>query len=362
MEYYIYVTNDCNMNCSYCSVMMKQNEVSIPTNISYSLDKLKSFIHKTQSARFPLDQHAIIYFFGGEPTLNYNQIAQIIEELGGENEYRITYILHTNGLLLNKIPKTVVEKIDVIFLSLNYEKIFVNGHMTAYFSKIIESITKIKKEYGITTIGRLTISQNTSLYSEATLLGVFFDYIYWQLDNQKEIKKIEQYKTQYIREVSLLYKYWMDFLEHGIVLNYIPFLATIRHALFDKEDPINYYCGYGDDIVYIQTDGTCYGCCDEIEGKQHFIGNIIDGIQFHNMHISATYCKKCHYLRLCGGRCGRMHKDFSHERIQQFCDMNIALFNKIIESKDRIKRLIEQHPHLLSAINDPNIEYTEQIP
>lgn len=361
MEYYIYVTNNCNMNCSYCSVMMKQNEVSIPANISYSLDKLKSFIHQTQIARLPFDKNAIIYFFGGEPTLDYNQIAQIIKKLSEENEYGITYILHTNGLLLNKIPKTVVEKIDVIFLSLNYEKIFVDGHITAYFSKIIDSITTIKRDYGITTIGRLTISQNTSLYSEATLLGLFFDYIYWQLDNQKEIEKMEQYKTQYIHEVSLLFKYWMDFLEHGIVLKYIPFLAITRHALFDKEDPINFYCGYGDDIVYIQTDGTCYGCCDEIEGQQHYVGNIRDGIRFHDTHITAD-CKKCQYLRLCGGRCGRMHNDFSHERIQHFCDMNIALFNKIIESQDKIERLIEQYPYLLSAINDPNIEYTEQIP
>ena len=362
MEYYIYITNSCNMNCTYCSVMMDAGKAHIPMEINYALSDLKNFITKTQLSRKSIDNTAILYFFGGEPTLHYEKISQIIQMFSDVTEFNITYVLHTNGLLLEKIPAYIISHINVIFLSLNYEKIFVNGKMTSYFSKIIDSITQIKKKYNIVTLGRLTISPNTSLYMEATMTGLFFDYIYWQLDNQKEISKIEEYKRSYIKEVTLLYKNWLSFLRKGTIIAYVPFLAIIRHIIYDDINPTNFYCGYGDDIVYIQTDGICHGCCDEIDKGRHIVGNIYDGIKFVDMEINTSYCKQCQHLRICGGRCGRMHKDFTRERIQHFCDMNIHLFTLIKDSINEIKELMSKYPYLIDAINDTNLDYTEQIP
>lgn len=361
MEYYIYITNKCNMNCSYCSVMMDEHKSNIPAEIKYSLDDLRKFVDKIQSS-CPCDKNAVIYFFGGEPTLNYEKIYEIMNKFQGVSEYNVTYVLHTNGLLLGEIPEKIISKINVIFLSLNYERMFDDGLMTPYFSKIVNTITRLKKDYPLITIGRFTVSTKTSLYTQASMSCLFFDYIYWQLDNQKQIENIEKYKANYIKDVELLFDVWLSFLKKGLILRYIPFLSIIKHILCDMPVPIHYYCGYGDDIVYIQTDGSCHGCCDGIENRPHYIGNLYKGIEFKDMMITSDYCQKCDYLKICGGRCGRMHKDFDVDRINNFCEMNIFLFEKIKSCIPEIQQLINANPQILEAINDVNMEYTELIP
>lgn len=362
MEYYIYVTNECNLNCSYCSVMFEHKKANIPSKINYSLKDLKAFVDGYQNSIIDNDKNAIIYFFGGEPTLSYDTISKIINEFSDVTNYKLTYILHTNGLLLNRIPSSILKYIDVIFLSLNYEKIYDTTHISKYFYTIIDSITKIKNKKKITIIGRFTLSSCTNLYAECSLTLLYFDYVYWQLDNQKHIEDIEGYVQQYKKDINLLYMNWLSFLEKGVVLRYIPFLGIIRHILNDVPAPEHFYCGYGDDIVYIQTDGTCYACCDEIDNKKHYVGSIYDGIKFVDMEINSDDCRNCNYLKLCGGRCGRMHRDFTKDRIKYFCEMNIYLFELIIDSIDEIKKMIKNNPEILKAINDPVLNYTEIIP
>lgn len=361
MEYYIYVTNECNLNCSYCSVMFEHKKANIPSQISYTMHELRKFIDYCQK-NITNDKEAVIYFFGGEPTLEYEKIKEIITAFSDVTEYTITYILHTNGLLLDKIPYEILKEINILFLSLNYEKIYSNGQLSQYFSNIINSIIKIKQKKEITIIGRFTLSPDTSLYTECSLTSLYFDYVYWQLDNQKTIRNINEYKQHYKNDVELLYNNWLSFLKKGVIINYIPFLGIIRHILNNVPKPMHYYCGYGEDIVYIQTDGSCYACCDEVASKVHYIGNVFNYIKFENMEINSPRCINCEFLNICGGRCGRMHKDFSENRIQDFCEMNIFLFNLIRDSICEIKNIIKNNPKLINAINDSTLNYTEIIP
>ena len=155
MEYYIYVTNKCNLNCSYCSVMLEHNRTQLPDEPIYSLDALKEFVDSIQSTR-PNDT-ARIYFFGGEPTLNFDTILSIILTFKDIKTYNIEFILHTNGLLLSYIPKHILEYIDVVFLSINYEKIYEKGKISDYFIKLIQDMAKIKQYKTIPFIGRLTV-------------------------------------------------------------------------------------------------------------------------------------------------------------------------------------------------------------
>lgn len=361
MEYYIYVTNECNLNCSYCSVMFEHEKANIPSQISYTVQELRKFIDNYQNS-ITNNKQAVIYFFGGEPTLEYEKIKEIINAFDDVTEYKITYILHTNGLLLDEIPYEILNRIDVLFLSLNYEKVYTNGQLSQYFSSIINSIIKIKQKKKVTIIGRFTLSSNTSLFTECSLTILYFDYVYWQLDNQKTIENIDEYKQQYKSDVELLYKNWLSFLKKDVIINYIPFLGIIRHILNNVSRPMHYYCGYGEDIVYIQTDGSCYACCDEVASKAHYVGNIFSSIKFDSMEIKSSRCLNCDYLNICGGRCGRMHKDFSENRIQDFCEMNIFLFNLILDSISEIKAIINKNPKFMKAINDPTLDYTEIIP
>mgnify|MGYP001058410976 CR=1 FL=1 len=360
MEYYIYVTNKCNLNCSYCSVMLENNSRHLPDKLEYKLEDLRNFVDAIQNIH-PHDT-ARIYFFGGEPTLDFDTIASIMLSFKDVVAYKVEFILHTNGLLLDSIPENILECIDIIFLSINYEKIYIDGKISDYFIKLIHNLSKIKSKKQIPFIGRLTISEGASIYSECALVGDFFDYVYWQLDNQKNLKDVIIYKQQYEREISLLFNYWFKFFKEGVILRYIPFLSIVQHLLYEFPIPQHFYCGYGDDMIYVQTDGSCYACCDEVDSKQHFIGDIYNGVEFKNMEISNSICKNCDDLILCGGRCGRMHKDFEPERIKHFCEMNKFTFRLVKNHLSEIIDKINHFPQYKDVFNDAMMDYTELLP
>ncbi len=358
MEYYIYITNACNLNCSYCSVMIDCDNAKIPVEMNYSCYDLKQFIVKNQ-ADFN-DNIADIYFFGGEPTLNYSLIEAIMTEMRSVEKMIIKYILHTNGLLIPYAPSLILNNLDLIIISIDYEKIFTEGKINSYFENIIQSVQSIRMhDKKIPLIGRLTVSPLTNIYSECSILGNFFDYVYWQLDNSQIISNVENYKINYIKEINLLFQYWMAFFREGIFLNYVPFISAIGRMINNTPTPTDFYCGYGSSMIYIQTNGNCYACCDSVETSSHIIGDIFNGIKFNDFGIKDTICNDCIYIKICGGRCGRMHKEFESNRINDFCELNKAMFKLIEHNLSEIHEVIDKYPHFIDKIYNPMLNYTE---
>lgn len=145
MEYYIFASNDCNLNCSYCSVLLNMETGNMPKEPIYSFEQLNRFIQNTQNKYN--DPIADIVFFGGEPTLNYNFIEKLISFQSSIicTSFKYHYMLHTNGLLLDKIPDSILNKLDSIMLSINYEKVPHFNLDNGYFKLIIDSVRIIKQ-------------------------------------------------------------------------------------------------------------------------------------------------------------------------------------------------------------------------
>lgn len=357
MEYYIYITNDCNMNCAYCSVMFDTLKYGVPMQPQYSFNDLDLFISNTQKKLN--DAVADIYFFGGEPTVDYQRIDDLITALNKPHDFQINFIMHTNGLLIPHAPDSLLKHIKLTLLSFNYELIYQDEHISTYFGKMIRAIEHIRSINNTPIIGRLTISPKTSLFTECCLISNFVDYVYWQIDNCESMGDFDSYQSHYKYEINLLFKYWIECLKKGIFLRFVPFMSAIRNLITDREKPTKFYCGYGTSMIYIQTNGKCYACCDNVASNSHFIGDIYSGIRFTNNSLDNTICKNCEYIKLCGGRCGRMHRDFSTERIRQYCNLNQYMFDMIIEKKEEINSLINQSPSFIDKIMDPLISYTE---
>jgi len=339
--------------------MLSKEQTGMPLSIQYPLRDLRQFVDKVQKENN--DKFATICFFGGEPTLNYEKIEAIITSFDKVKAYEINFILHTNGLLLSKISDKIADKIDVVFLSLNYDKLLCGGRISNYYLDISKSLNAIKQKHKMSVIGRLTITSETSLTTACLLMENAFDYIYWQIDNREQVDKIAEYKVVYKSEIASLFDYWISNLRCGKVLNYIPFLSIVKNLADNIPAPKNYFCGYGFYSIFIQTDGSCYTCCEAVESSKHKIGDIRGGIKFLDMDIT-NKCLNCLYLKLCGGRCGRMHKDFSQERITDFCELNIYTFKLIIDALPQLQQILNSNPAFRKALDDYHIDYTEQTP
>ena len=107
------------MNCKYCSVLFDTKKHGIPFSPQYSFSDLEAFITRTQEELH--DDTADIYFFGGEPTVDFDCIDRLINKFDKEYSYKVNFIMHTNGLLIPSAPKKVLKRINLTLLSFNYE-------------------------------------------------------------------------------------------------------------------------------------------------------------------------------------------------------------------------------------------------
>lgn len=283
MEYYVYITNECNMNCKYCSVLFDTQKYGVPIKPQYSFTELEHFVSMTQKDLN--DDVADIYFFGGEPTIDFAQIDKLIDAFDKPHFYKVNYIMHTNGLLIPNTPKKILERINITLLSFNYELIYNGEHIAPYFGKMLKAIEYIKSVNDIPIIGRITVSPKTSLFTECCLISNFVDYVYWQIDNCDSIKDFNSYQAQYQYDINTLFKYWYEYLKKGILLKFVPFISAIRNIIIEPEKPDKFYCGYGSSMIYVQTNGKCYACCDNVATNSHYIGDIFTGIKFSDNNL-----------------------------------------------------------------------------
>lgn len=359
MEYYIFISNDCNLNCSYCSILIDAKKHNIPLEPNYEIATLNKFI---DSMQIKTDSRvADIVLFGGEPTLNYEFIIRLINTLTPlSGNYKIRYMLHTNGLLLYELPNSILKRIDAIMLSVNYYKIPTYNLHEGYFNTIASNIKSIKLRKSIPIIGRLTITEKTSLFTSVMQTHHFFDYIHWQIENCFEFNDFDTFYKSYTFDLSNLLELWYQYLQRGVLINLIPFISCYDF-ISKNEKPRSFNCGYNDSMIYIQTDGYCYTCAEDFTSNCNLIGSIQEGISFSDFSLLKTDCCNCPYLNVCQGRCGRMHKDLPLNRIKQYCQLNKTQFDFFNERRETISAICNSKDINIKLDNDIFM-YTEYTP
>lgn len=117
--------------------------------------------------------------------MEYPAIRELVQDLKRTlpDMLSLKFILHTNGILLNQIPTELLDELTLIMFSINYEKIPKYNLANSYFSTIIDNAIATKQRRDIPMIARLTITEQTSLYTEILQVSNFFDLVYWQIEN-----------------------------------------------------------------------------------------------------------------------------------------------------------------------------------
>jgi len=359
MEYFLFVSNECNLNCEYCSIMVDAKKNNIPPSPVYLINELNSFIRTTQMKYN--QQELDIVFFGGEPTLNYKFISDVIIEQDKElHDFTIRYMLHTNGLLLKDIPDNILYRIDAIMLSINSLKVPSIRLNDSYFESIISSIQFIKRKTSIPIIGRFTITEETSLYTRVMQFHHFFDYVYWQIENCREFSDYDNFYKSYTYDLYLLINIWEGYLKKGIVLNLIPFLSCAFYH-HKNVDTLKFLCGFNHNMLYIQTDGLCYSCAEDFLSKKNLIGDIKTGIKYPDFSLNDTKCNSCEYLSMCLGRCGRMHQEFSDAHVTEYCKLNTYMFSYFKKNHKRIIDICKENKISIENMSFVT-DYTEYVP
>ncbi|MBR8702998.1 Anaerobic sulfatase-maturating enzyme [Porphyromonas levii] len=152
------VTETCNLNCTYCGYGKYYLADRTNSKKSLSQEKAITFLNEyieLLSSHYNkyYNRELTIGFYGGEPLVNFELIKNIVNHIEDSKvPHRIVkYNMTTNGVLLDKYIRFLVEKEFRILISLdgdekgNSYRIDHNGRPS--FKKVIENVMRIKAEY-----------------------------------------------------------------------------------------------------------------------------------------------------------------------------------------------------------------------
>ncbi|MDD3976710.1 MAG: TIGR04084 family radical SAM/SPASM domain-containing protein [Methanomicrobium sp.] len=313
MNYFILLTDECNLCCTYCRGKMffmsdeSPDKVTIdntlPCDFDLSLKNLYSFLSK--------DKDAVLTFYGGEPLMRSDLIREIMDNAPVKD-----FAIQTNATLLYLLESDYVNKFKSIFASIDGDrKTTDNCRGFGTYDKVIKNLKKIiNNGYGNEIIARMTVTEKTDIYESVRYLSdnpdFSFDSIHWQMDSNfwGDFKLRENFcgwvKNSYNPGIRRLVDLWTDTMKkEGRVMRWYPFVGTMQDVLLKNgSSPLR--CGCGVNSYSILQDGNLAPCPCMAGMRDYYCGHInSDTPQSLKKIEIAGDCINCDILNFCGGRC-----------------------------------------------------------
>ena len=321
------VTGQCNMRCAYCSEsgMNYENKLNaeiIPTFISFIDGVLKSTFFKDY-------ENLVIAFWGGEPTLKYQEIIEVVTHF--KNDDRVKFMLYTNGfkipdslkdLLLSLKDVKLKDQRNKFYVQISYDgspihdlkRVKIGGGSTS--KEVLESI-KWVRENGVPYSLKSTITVDTLKYLYEAFLDVtslssgglgedYFptlDYYNAEMDHEFFEQHLEDMKLN-LKKIAA---HILNLRKRGVTPPTFKWFNSSAAS-----------CTAGIDLFAIDVDGkvyACHGCFYTITKNDHFAQTIFDdnldgivamkakhGACFGNTpeecnNCEALFCVRCNAVR-----------------------------------------------------------------
>ncbi len=308
MNYSLYLTDACNLNCKYCY------EKGTHKNTELSFDNIKSIIDYEISQK---TKESVLTFFGGEPLIKKDLIYQTVEYIKSKKTKTKFWLnMTTNGTLID--DEFVDFFKDNNFISLSYSidgmdktqnknRIMLNGKST--YDIVSENAKKLLKVSNkVCAVPVITKNNVSSMYENVlNLLELGFKKISLQFDfnakwddNDLEIIKRE------MKKISLLY---IEKMRAENEFSILVLDEKIRSYIDEKMD-VNNDCSVGLKGANVGTDGNIYPCMQFMYKPEFVIGNCSEGInkekqkEIHDiLKQELDLCKECTIRRRCNHTC-----------------------------------------------------------
>ena len=348
--FHLYITDSCNLACSYCRGKIFDTpepdcpdieiDESIPAELSFNLHDLYRFLAQ--------DPEAVLTFIGGEPTLRPDLIRTIMEEAPVSR-----FMIQTNGTLLHRFSPDIINRFDTILISIDGDQRTTDeGRGTGTYSKVMENIHHIiAGGFRNELIARMTVTERTDIRSAVRYLADNPDYsfssIHWQIDgnfwNDYELRDFSSWaRESYIPGIHLLVQDWLSMIKDtGTVPRWYPFIDTMQDLLLGRSSGLR--CGSGYANYTILTDGNIAPCPIMVGMKDYYAGSITSSSPCSLRVIPVRgLCEKCDIRDFCGGRClySAIVKPWPREGADLVCETVHALHDAITGIVPTIREMI----------------------
>ena len=349
----LHIAHDCNLACRYC--FAEEGEY-------HGRRALMSYEVGKQALDFLMDhsgnrRNLEVDFFGGEPTLNFDVVKQLVAYGRSQEEARnkkFRFTLTTNGVLLNDdimefanremanvvlsidgrkevndfmrpfrggqgSYDRIVPKFQKFAESRNQEKYYVRGTFTHYNTDFAEDVLHLAD------LGFKQISV------EPVVAPPEADYAITEEDVPKICAEYDRLAAEMIRRKKA-----------GNAFNFFHFMIDLEGG------PCVYKrlsgCGSGTEYLAVTPWGDLYPCHQFVGQEEFLLGNVKDGItkpeicdEFKLCNVYAKEsCKDCFARFYCSGGCAANAWNFSHD-INGAYDIGCQLQKKRVECALMIK-------------------------
>lgn len=356
------ITDACNFNCRYCFV----NQA--PNNMSFQVanDACQWLLKNTEKPS--------IFFFGGEPTLRWDDIIIPIVQKYPNFKYSIT----TNGFVLDK------QKID--FLADNDFSVMLSmdgNKETQEYNRSINSFEKLNSmiPYLLEKIPNVNFRgtiipatckntfENICYAFNKGFISCYFTiniFEKWSIEDRAILEKeIKKFVLAYIN----------SFVNNKDFINLTPFSnmieLIIKNELGILDNTVNMYkCGLGNGYGAIDYKGDIYTCQEIVtyrENNYQFkIGNIYSGMNYDALEYLSNGIVNDLPVVNDSGECGNCPLKFCCKK--NTCQVNNFICNNhcLIQSENQCwwNKLLHKYASLSISIlqNHPNFQkYMENI-
>lgn len=346
------LTDNCNLQCRYCFVHQKPHYMSLEM-AKNAIDFLAKNLVKYKELTGRENQKNEVTFFGGEPTLLWEQIIVPIVEYTKE-KYPDTFHfdMTTNGTLLNEERVKfcydngikLLLSIDGIKEVQDYNRPCRDTNLSS-FDLVEKNIPIILKYFPNTTF-------RSTLY-QPTIDKMFESFLFAEKCGFRQIFMCPNAREEWSEENIKILKEEIGKIITYTTMNYIegkiPILYSNLDSAFDDIIDIDLQtytknfadispsrgvrrCGLGTGSISIAYDGKIYGCQEQDsrdENDYFYIGNIFDGINIekhkkmltdYNEAITIISSKKelCDYCKLRQACIHKVCPSVSHDMFNDF--------------------------------------------
>jgi putative peptide-modifying radical SAM enzyme len=339
MLYFVVLTKECNLLCTYCA----GGSDSPPKEIQYSTADLKSFLRN--------DSDPTIEFYGGEPLLRMKSMKRIMDEIPAR------FMIQTNGVSLDQVKPELLARLHTILVSIDgTREVTDKSRGRRVYDTVIRN-SRLARERGFAgdLVARMTVDQGTSVYQNVIhLLNLgLFDHVHWQLnfgmfwkDEEGVMEGLREWIDGYNTDVSSLVRWWVNEMERShSVPGIVPFMGLTNSLLAGESSRLR--CGSGIDSFTIVPDGRVSACPVAVDFDFSMVGSIFGGLpdSLCGVVTVGEPCLSCEILQICGGRCLFVNKSQEMLRDGGYPDICRTVVHLVRELRQNL-------PQIASLIND----------
>ena len=353
----LHVAHDCNLSCRYC--FAGEGEYHGARGLmSFEVGKQAlDFLITNSGSRHNLE----VYFFGGEPLLNFDVVKQLVEygrSREEESGKHFRFTLTTNGVLLNdEIIEYLNAEMDNVVISLDGRK-EVHDRMRPYrggqgsYDSILPHLLRFKelrgdrKYYvrGTFTRHNLDFAADVlhmadlgfkELSIEPVVAKETDDYALLEEDLPKLFDEYDKLAAEMEQRIGRDDEF--DFFHFMIDLEGGPCVYKRLSG-----------CGSGTEYLAVTPSGELYPCHQFAGMPEFLMGNVYDGITRNDIKegfagcnvYSRPACRDCFAKYYCSGGCAANAYNFTGD-IRGNYELGCALQKKRIECALMLKSAAE---------------------